>query len=75
SPDQRDYHVSFDKIRATLDFRAQKTPEDGIMEIYKGLKSGRIEGTPRAYTVDWYRRILEAKALVDEVQLNGRLLD
>jgi nucleoside-diphosphate-sugar epimerase len=41
--DPRDYRVSFDKIRATLDFRARRTVAQGIDEVIALLNSGLID--------------------------------
>lgn len=41
--DLRSYHVSFNKIEKTLHFKNEKTVEDGLLEIYKLLKSGYIQ--------------------------------
>jgi nucleoside-diphosphate-sugar epimerase len=41
--DQRNYRVSFDKIRNTLDFRCDKTIQDGIIEINDAIKNRKIE--------------------------------
>ena len=73
-PDRRDYNVSFDKAKEVLGFEAQTTIEDGVREIYDGLKYGHIEQTPKTSTVNWYRHILDAKALLEEIELNGRVL-
>lgn len=40
--DQRDYHVSFGKIRRELGFVPEKTVEDGVREIESALRTGRI---------------------------------
>ncbi|MBA2962917.1 MULTISPECIES: NAD-dependent epimerase/dehydratase family protein [Ramlibacter] len=73
-PDKRSYHVSFDKARRVLGFETARRPEDGVREIYEALKFGNIASEPWTFTVGWYRRLLEAKQLVDKVMLNGRLL-
>lgn len=72
--DKRNYNVSFDKIFRALDFSARVTVPDGAREIYEAIKLGRIAAEPQTYTVGWYKRLLEAKALVDRVMLNDRLL-
>jgi nucleoside-diphosphate-sugar epimerase len=38
--DQRNYRVSFDKIRSHLGFRAETTLEDGIKEMVEHLRAG-----------------------------------
>jgi hypothetical protein len=73
-PDKRNYNVSFDKIRKKLGYRAMHTPADGVREVYDALKSGLTAPEPHTYTVSWYKQILEAKALLDRVMIDGRLL-
>ncbi len=41
--DIRDYNVSFDKIAKVLDFKAQKTMEESILEMKKLFKVKKIE--------------------------------
>lgn len=41
--DMRDVRVSFDKIRKTLEFRATRSAEDGIVEVLTALESGLIK--------------------------------
>lgn len=53
--DQRDYKVCFQKIEATLDYRAKKTIDHGISEVLELLRSGRIDpNDPRWYTLKQY---------------------
>lgn len=73
-PDKRDYRVSFDQLAQAVGFRAQTTVEEGVKEVYDALKYGTIEPSLRTSTVRWYRTILEAKQLLDDVMLDGRLL-
>ena len=74
-PDKRNYNVSFEKIRRRLNYATQYTPADGVREIYEALKNGRTGPEAHTYTVNWYRQMLAAKALLDSVMMNGRLLD
>lgn len=73
-PDKRNYNVCFDKAHELLGFEAKVSIEDGVREVYDALKLGRIEYTTKTVTVDWYRSILDAKALIDQVELDGRIL-
>ncbi|SBT04545.1 putative dTDP-D-glucose 4,6-dehydratase [Candidatus Accumulibacter aalborgensis] len=73
-PDKRNYNVSFKKVQQVLGFAPDHRPEDGVKEIYEALKTGRVSSEPWMFTVGWYRRLLEAKRLLDQVMLNGRLL-
>jgi len=72
--DKRDYKVSFSKINKTLDFQPEYTPESAVSEIYQGLKMGTVCWEPWCNTVNWYKRIIDAKALLQEVELNNRLI-
>lgn len=72
--DKRNYSVSFDKLEERVGFRAQSSVEQGIREVYDALKFGDVEPGPRTSTVGWYKRLLEAKRLMDSLLLDGRLL-
>lgn len=73
-PDKRNYNVSFDKFASVLGYSPSVTVAEGVKEIYEALKVGRIAAEPWTYTVAWYKGMLEAKALLDRVMINGRLL-
>lgn len=72
--DKRDYSVSFEKAKNVLGFTAKVGVAEGIEEIYQALKLGMVDIGPKTKTVGWYSAITEAKKLVDQVSLNGRLL-
>jgi nucleoside-diphosphate-sugar epimerase len=73
-PDRRDYNVLFDKAAKKLNFRAKTNVSTGIGEIYTALKAGRTDSGPKTNTVQWYRRIIEAKNLLESIMINGRVL-
>lgn len=73
-PDRRNYRVSADRLKRELGFEANVTLEEGIAEIYDALKMGRVANTPRCSTVNWYRHLLDARQLLDEIELDGRLI-
>jgi nucleoside-diphosphate-sugar epimerase len=72
--DKRDYNVVFKKAQEKIGFKAEVGVTQGIKEIYLALKSGSVDVGPRTVTVQWYRNILEAKALLDSVTLDGRVI-
>lgn len=72
--DKRDYNISFEKIKHQLGFSAKVSIEQGVQEVYEALKMGRVSDTPKTRTVGWYRYILEAKALLEQIELQGRIL-
>ncbi len=53
TPDLRDYHVCFDKIRRELGYRVRYSVADGIREIRRALENGSIKDhqDPRYYNV------------------------
>ena len=73
-PDRRNYRVSAARLRDELGFEAKVTLEEGINEIYQALKMGQVSNTPKCSTVNWYRHLLDARALLNDVELDGRLL-
>jgi len=72
--DKRDYNVSFKKAEELLEFRGLVNINEGISEVYKALKSGKVDTGPKTVTVQWYQNILNAKKLLDEVILEGRVI-
>jgi len=73
-PDNRNYRVSFDRLKTEVGFEATVTIEDGVREVYNALKFGDIENAPDCSTVKWYKHILDAQKLLASIELNGRLL-
>ena len=72
--DKRDYNVIFKKAEEKIGFKAEVQVTQGIKEIYQALKSGKVDVGPKTITVQWYRNILEAKALLESVLLEGRVI-
>jgi nucleoside-diphosphate-sugar epimerase len=72
--DKRDYNVIFNKAESVLGFKAETNVIQGIKEIYLALKSGKVDVGSKTITVQWYRNILDAKALLDSVVLDGRII-
>ncbi|MEI6221560.1 MAG: SDR family oxidoreductase [bacterium] len=72
-PDQRSYHVNFDKIHQTLGYKTTKTIHDGIEEIKEALENGSITDSPNTITVKYYQYLLEADTILSKIKLNGNL--
>jgi len=72
-PDKRSYNVSFDRIEKTLGFRAEKSPYEGIVEVKQALERGRVDDSIRTKTVNYYKYLLDAERLLQEVSYNGRI--
>ena len=72
--DKRDYNVIFEKAKSLLHFNPMVNVEQGIHEIYLALKNGKVDTGIKSITVQWYKNIIEAKKLVDSIELNNRLI-
>lgn len=73
-PDVRSYRVAFDKIEA-LGWSAARTAADGVDDVVAALEAGTTDRTPETITLDWYRALHRFAALLDEVRIDGALLD
>ncbi|HEY6635061.1 MAG TPA: SDR family oxidoreductase [Acidimicrobiia bacterium] len=73
-PDHRSYRVAFDKIEAT-GWKAKRTAVDGVREVVAALESGETAKTPETITLDWYRTLATFRELLNEVEIDGQLLD
>jgi nucleoside-diphosphate-sugar epimerase len=73
-PDKRSYNVSFDKINDELGFDASKSVADGIAEVRDALLEGRIsQADTRTSTVGFYKYLLDAENLLNELKIDGKL--
>ena len=72
--DKRDYNVLFEKASKQIGFKATTNVSEGITEIYKALKTGVVDTGQKTITVQWYRNILDAQKLLEQVTLNGRVI-
>ncbi len=72
--DKRDYNVIFDKAEKKLGLTQFVSVQDGVQEIYLALKNGKVDTGSKTVTVQWYKNIIEAKKLLDSIQLNNRLI-
>jgi len=71
--DKRDYHISFTKASAVLQFEAQISIEDGALEIYDALIRGLCIRDESTSTLRWYKRLAEAEDLYKRLNINGSL--
>jgi nucleoside-diphosphate-sugar epimerase len=72
--DKRDYNVLFEKASKQIGFKATTNVSEGITEIYNALKAGLVDTGQKTITVQWYRNILEAQKLLEQITLNGRVI-
>ena len=73
-PDHRSYRVSFDKIEE-VGWKARLTAEDGVREVVAALESGETDKTPETLTLEWYKTLIRFQSILDEVTMDGALLD
>lgn len=73
-PDHRSYRVAFDKIER-LGWKAELTAEDGVDEICEALDAGVVDRTPDTITLEWYKALVEWNHRLQEVTLEGGLID
>jgi len=71
--DLRSYNVSFNKIRE-LGFFAQHMAEFGVLEIIKKLESKELDKTIKTITLDWYTEISNWHKLIQDMQINGKMI-
>jgi hypothetical protein len=76
SADSRSYKVTFKKFQETVsnDFRPLYTLRDGILEMYTGLKSGKLKESIETKTVEWYKYLIDSYELISEVTIRNTLL-
>lgn len=72
--DKRDYLVDVSKAERVLGYKAQVSPMEGFDEVTSALLEGRVTPSVINNTVDWYRHLLEARALYESISLDGRYL-
>ncbi len=73
-PDKRSYRVSFAKAKRVLGLVPTMTVEDGIAEVLHALQHSTVEDTIKTKTVAYYRFLLDAERLVNQLAINGRVL-
>jgi len=73
-PDHRSYRVSFDKIES-LGYKAKYKAEDGVMEVYEALNSGKLEKTSKTITLQWYKEIIEWQKRLKKIELYGGIVE
>jgi len=72
-PDQRSYHVSFDKAVNKLAFKTTRHVEEGILEVKDALARGEVTDDLRTKTFDYYQYLMNADKILSSVKLNSRL--
>ncbi len=74
TPDKRSYRVNFDKIRNVLGFTPERTLKSGVREVYRALETGEITDSIKTRTVEWYKHLLEAHTVMQDVAFRGTIL-
>lgn len=71
--DKRNYNVNFDKVRKKLKFFPKYSINFGIKEVYKSLKTKEIFKSEKTSTVEWYKFLINAKKILEEVTINNKI--
>lgn len=76
NPDERSYHLSFDKISKVIpDWRPRWSVGRGIGEIIDALESGSVSiDDPSTVTLKWYKTIMEWDRRLNDIRIDGRIL-
>ena len=80
SADSRSYKVSFKKFKEMANgsnnnnFRPLYSPQNGALEVYKALKSGKLKDSLQTKTVEWYKYLINSYELISEVAIRNTLL-
>jgi nucleoside-diphosphate-sugar epimerase len=72
--DVRSYSVSFAKAKRVLGFEAKLDIGHGAREVYAAILGNLVDRSERSMRAVWYRRLIEAQAIVDRLAINGRVL-
>jgi nucleoside-diphosphate-sugar epimerase len=73
-PDHRSYQVSFQKIKSTLGYTTELTPEDAAYDIFTALERGDLVDGPTTKTVDWYRQLMHWHETLKDMVLDDVLI-
>lgn len=73
-PDGRSYRCAFERIER-LGWRAARTVEDGVREIWQALEEGRVRRTPQTITLGWYQELIRWQRIVRAAEIEGAILD
>jgi nucleoside-diphosphate-sugar epimerase len=75
NPDERSYHLSFDKMKKVRPNARFITIESGAWEVRNALVNGKISFTDSTtMTVQWYKSIIEWNQRLEELKCGGPVL-
>jgi len=72
-PDHRSYRVNFDKIKNTLGFTPDWTPDTAAAEILEALNSGNVKPDEKTKTLGWYSTLIEWENRMKELAPDGHI--
>ena len=73
-PDSRSYQISFKKIADVLGYNTKFSVSYGAKETYAALKNGKTTDSIQTKTLEWYKYLLDAKKITDNIAINGTVL-
>lgn len=72
--DKRNYKVCFDKIKKALEFEPRRSILEGIVEVKQALERSDVNfGDMKTVTIKYYKYLIEANRILEEVKLNGKI--
>ena len=72
--DKRNYNVDFNKIKKILGFQVERTVHEGAVEVKQAIERAEIDFDDiRTVTLKYYKYLLEAEKILNEVKLDGIL--
>ena len=73
-PDQRSYHVNFDKIERVLGYKVDHEISDGIDGVRTALDRKDIDpDDPTGYTLQWYQSLMKWDEIVGDLRIDGKI--
>lgn len=74
--DKRTYNVGFEKISRVLGFTPSHTVKNAAAEIKVALETGKLDPSdPKNNTVKYYQYLIQAETVINQLSINGRVLD
>jgi nucleoside-diphosphate-sugar epimerase len=74
-PDHRSYKVSFDKIKAILQWQPRWDASQGAVELVQKLMTGALDKSQQTITLEWYQELEKWRKIIDEIEMYGGILD
>lgn len=74
-PDNRSYRLSYKKIQKILNWKPEKTLEDGVFEILDALENKQLERNSQTLTLEWYRQLENWHKFIKQIEMYDGILN